>query len=149
MVMTSRLALMKPPSVRELGPRALLPAAARQAYRKKLMCERQRIPIDAIVRHELPPRQSLFVLAAAIGERSLRHLDHERVRDVQHHAMKGSAGVDGFPQSLGLYSLTMTCELHIGFVRYAVVVLHHDGHPSHAFSPDNAEFDLASTVGYD
>ena len=107
-------------------------------------------PIDAIVRHQQPPGQAFFVLAAAVGQRCLRSLDEESVDAPQKRPVQTNTLVHGPAQLACADTLSGSCDLNVRVMGRAIMA-RHDRQAGHAFSPDDADLDavLPSTIGDD
>jgi len=107
---------------------------------EELVCERKLFVVDAVVRHEKPARQSLFDLAAAVGERGGGGLGQECVRVAQHGAMKGVATFICFPEACRIDAQALAGYLDVGRV-LSPITSQHDCQAAHAFAPDDADLD--------
>ena len=117
---------------------------------EKLVRERELLAVDAVVRHEKPARQSLFDLAAAVGECGCRGLRQERMRETQHRAMQRIAALVGFAQAGRADAQALAGSLDVGCV-LGPIASQHDCQTGHAFAADDADLDagLGSSVGDD
>ncbi len=98
--------------------------------------------IYAVVCHEQPACQALFVLAAAIGERRFRGLVEKGVDAMQESPMQACAVSHRLAQLGGAHPLPGARNLDVGRVTGAILT-QHKSQAGHAFTPDDADLDVA------
>ena len=101
----------------------------------------------AIRRHQQPSCQTFLDLAASVGKSRSRGLHHKRVRVTQHDLMQADTRADGVTQIASRHPLSGACDLDVGFVDRFLIAAHHDRQAAHAFSPDDADLDVADAIG--
>ena len=103
------------------------------------MGQAQFIAIHAVVRHQQPPRQAFFDLAAFVGEGGLRGLRRERAHVTQQYVVQWHARCDCLAKLLSRDALPIARDLHVGLVRNAVAISHDHARPGHTFASDDAD----------
>ena len=147
-VMTCRPALIRPFRSRDCTVFVTAGRCTPSMTARNLCVRVHFSPIDAIVRHEQPPSQACFHVAAAVGQRRLRGLDEEGVG-----APYKTTGADArfgpwLCAGWRADALPGSGRLNICLVGGAVMA-QHDCQAGHAFPPDDANLDasLARSIG--
>ena len=78
------------------------------------------IPVHPVVAHQQPARETLLKGVAAVGQRRLAHLDHERLHEPDQVLVQGWTGRHRAPKVIGPDPQALARGLDKALVRRAI-----------------------------